>query len=203
MSVGRYSADTPNNPRQKGTKINILKLARHLKEFTLDEIEMITESDVKTELEQLLNEGKLVFEKGTYKIPEEKPDSNFELFVIPKNKITPIKIEDAVAYFMKNYANVYCKYETCKSYNSILKYNILPYLKGKFLNDIDNGDIKEVYNICQNRGLQYRRTKNTLALLNQLIKYFQNLGVIERTCNFQVKRLTDKNQFSINRITFI
>ena len=63
-------------------------------------------------------------------------------------------------------------------------------------------DIKEVYNICQVRGLQYRRIKNTLALLNQLIKYYQKLGVIEKTCNFQVKRLTDKNKFSINRINF-
>lgn len=79
---------------------------------------------------------------------------------------------------------------------------LLPYLRGKFLNDINNDDIKEVYNICQVRGLQYRRTKNTLALLNQLIKYFQNLGIIERKCVFQVKRLTDKNKFSINRIIF-
>ena len=38
--------------------MNIEKLVRHLKEFTLDEIEMIAECDCKTELEQLLNEGK-------------------------------------------------------------------------------------------------------------------------------------------------
>lgn len=182
--------------------MNIEKLAKHLKEFTIDEIEMIAECDCKAEIEWLLNEGKLVFEQGIYKIPEEKPINNFELFVIPKNKITPIKVEDAVAYFMKNYAKVYCKYETCKSYNSIFKFNILPYLRGKFLNDINNDDIKEIYNICHARGLQYRRTKNTLALLNQLIKYFQNIGIIERKCVFQVKRLTDKNKFSINRIIF-
>lgn len=36
--------------------MNIEKLARHLKEFTLDEIEMIAECDCKTELELLLNE---------------------------------------------------------------------------------------------------------------------------------------------------
>ncbi len=50
--------------------MNIEKLARHLKEFTLDEIEMIAECDCKTELEQLLNEGKLVFEHGIYKYQE-------------------------------------------------------------------------------------------------------------------------------------
>ena len=47
--------------------MNIEKLARHLKEFTLDEIEMIAECDCKTELERLLNEGKLVFEQELYK----------------------------------------------------------------------------------------------------------------------------------------
>ena len=40
--------------------MNIEKLAKHLKEFTLDEIEIIAECDCKTELEHLLNEGKLV-----------------------------------------------------------------------------------------------------------------------------------------------
>ena len=90
--------------------MNIEKLAKHLKEFTLDEIEMIAECDCKVELERLLNEDKLVFEQGLYKIPNEKQDSNFELFVIPKNKITPIKIEDAVADFLKNYVKRYCKF---------------------------------------------------------------------------------------------
>ena len=33
--------------------MNIEKLAIHLKEFTIDEIEMIAERDCKTELEQL------------------------------------------------------------------------------------------------------------------------------------------------------
>lgn len=182
--------------------MNIEKLARHLKEFTLDEIEMIAECDCKTELEHLLNEDKLVFEQGKYKIPEEKPDSNFELFVIPKNKITPIKIEDAVAYFMKEYVKKYCKFETYRNYNSIFNFNILPYFKGYFLNNIGTDEIKTIYKACILKGLKPRRIKNTMALLNQLIKYFQNLGIIEKTCNFQVKRLTDKNKFSINRIIF-
>ena len=182
--------------------MNIEKLARHLKEFTLDEIEMIAEYDCKTELKHLLNEGKLVFEQGKYKIPEEKPNSNFELFIIPKNKITPIKIENAVAYFLKNYVNKYCKFETYRNYRSIFNFNILQYLKGYFLNNIGTDEVKTVYNACLSRVLKPRRIKNTMALLNQLIKYYQNLGVIDKTCNFQVKRLTDKNKFSINRIIF-
>ena len=182
--------------------MNIEKLARHLKEFTLDEIEMIAECDCKTELEHLLNGGKIVFEHGIYKIHEEKHDNNFELFVIPKNKTTLLKIEDAVAYFMKNYVNKYCKFETYRNYNSIFNVNILPYLKGYFLNNIGTDEIIAIYNACLLKGLKPRRIKNTMALLNQLIKYYQNLGIIEKTCNFQVKRLTNKNKFSINRIIF-
>ena len=47
--------------------MNIEKLAKHLKEFTTDEIEMTAECDCKTELEHLLNEGKIVFEQDLYK----------------------------------------------------------------------------------------------------------------------------------------
>ena len=50
--------------------MNIEKLAKHLKEFTLDEIEMIAECDCKTELEHLLNRGKIIFEQGLYKYQE-------------------------------------------------------------------------------------------------------------------------------------
>lgn len=60
--------------------MNIEKLARHLKEFTLDEIEMIAECDCKTELERLLNEDKLVFEQELYKYQEQKPKQEFIIY---------------------------------------------------------------------------------------------------------------------------
>ncbi len=64
--------------------MNIEKLVRHLKEFTLDEIEMIAECDCKTELEQLLNKGKLVFEQGLYKYKEPEQKQTFEFIAKPK-----------------------------------------------------------------------------------------------------------------------
>lgn len=42
--------------------MNIEKLAKRLREFTLDEIEILAEADLETELEYLLNEGKITFE---------------------------------------------------------------------------------------------------------------------------------------------
>ena len=50
--------------------MNIEKLAKRLREFTLDKIEMIAETDLETELEQLLNVGKITFEQGRYKYIE-------------------------------------------------------------------------------------------------------------------------------------
>lgn len=84
--------------------MNIEKLVKRLKEFTLDDIELIAECDCKTKLEQLLNSNKILFENGIYKYNEEtKTDENYEIFSPLKNKHLKISIEDAKEYFMKNY----------------------------------------------------------------------------------------------------
>ena len=62
--------------------------------------------------------------------------------------------------------------------------------------------IKSFYVECKNRNLCAKRIKNTLTLLNQLLKYYQNRGIISKKCVFEVKRITDKNNFDINRIIF-
>ena len=84
----------------------------------------------------------------------------------------------------------------------MLKYYISPFFENKNLNDITCNDIQEFYYFCKNRNLSPKVLKNTLALLNQMIKYFQNLGIIDRTCNFQVRRLSDKTSFMVDRIIF-
>ena len=40
-------------------------------------------------------------------------------------------------------------------------------------------------------NISERRIKNVLALFNQIIKYFQDNGIIDRTCVFKVKRVAD------------
>ena len=66
--------------------MNIEKLAKHLKEFTLDEINMIAECDCKTELEHLLNGDKIVFEQGVYRYQESKPLTTFDFVAKPMIK---------------------------------------------------------------------------------------------------------------------
>ena len=180
--------------------MNIEKLARHLKEFTLDEIEMIAECDCKTELEQLLNENKLVFERGLYKYQEEKPKQEFIVCTKQTTNYQVITIDAAIEYFLENYVKNNCKSNTFRKYRGLLKHHIFPFFKNKNLNDITFNDIQKFYYFCKSRDLPPRAMKNTLALLNQMIKYFQNLGVIERTCNFQVRRLSDKTNFTLDRI---
>ena len=51
----------------------------------------------------------------------------------------------------------------------------------------------------QMKQISERRIKNILTLLNQIIKYFQNEGYINKTCVFEVKRIVDipKRQIQI------
>lgn len=180
--------------------MNIEKLAKHLKEFTLDEIEMIAECDCKTELAHLLIGNKLVFEQGLYKYQEEKPKQEFIICTKQTTNYQVITINAAIEYFLENYVKNNCKYNTFRKYRGILKHHISPFFRNKNLNDITCVDIQKFYYFCKGRNLPPKVLKNTLALLNQMIKYFQNLGIIDRTCNFQVRRLSDKTNFTLDRI---
>ncbi len=182
--------------------MNIEKLARHLKEFTLNEIKMIAECDCKTELKHLLNEGKLVFEQGLYKYQEEKIKQEFIICVKQTTNYQVITIGVAIDYFLENYVKNNCKLNTYRRYSRMLKYCIAPFFKNKNLNDITCNDVHEFYYFCKSRNFPPKVLKNTLALLNQMIKYFQNLGIVNRTCNFQVRRLSDKTKFTVDRIIF-
>lgn len=66
--------------------MNIEKLAKHLKEFTLDEINMIAECDCKTELAHLLNSNKIYFEQGLYKYIQENDKITYGIFIEQKIK---------------------------------------------------------------------------------------------------------------------
>ncbi len=182
--------------------MNIEKLAKHLKEFTLDEIEMIAEVDCKTAIKSLLNEHKIEFKKGKYYFVAQENSLKFEIFATSKNKYQNISVENAAKYFLENYVKQHCKKKTYRTYNGSFKFDILPFFKSKNLNEIEIEDISKFYQNCVERDFKPLRIKNTLALLNQLIKYYQNLGVIERKYVFQVRRITNKNEFSLNRIVF-
>jgi len=77
--------------------MNILKLAKNLKEFTLDEIEMLAEYDCENEVKAMLKDGLIEFKNGFYKYREPEKASTFELVEPPKLKADEkILFKDAV-----------------------------------------------------------------------------------------------------------
>ena len=158
--------------------MNIEKLAKHLKEFTLDEINMIAEYNVENELKQLLNSHKIVFQQGVYKYVEEKEKEDFGIFIDKNYHKNQQDFEKAIKSFMSQYVQKHCKKETIKSYHSLFKTNILPFFINKKLKIVTYTDIVDFYSFCVGRGLSPRRTKNTLALLKEVLMYCKNRGWI-------------------------
>lgn len=182
--------------------MNIEKLAKYLKEFTIDEIEMIAECDVLAELGKLITDGKLSFENQIYKYQDSENKVQFAVFTNTETENKNITLKSASEIFMKDYASNFCKPNTIKTYTAILRTNVIPILGNKKVREICTEDIKRFYTICKRRGMGERRLKNSLALLNQILKYCKREKLAKTDCDFQVRRLTEKNKFSINRIIF-
>ena len=164
--------------------MNIEKLARHLKEFTLDGIEMIAECDCKTELEQLLNEGKIVFEQGLYKFVDKQEVKTFELYPKPILKIDKnLTFEDVVQDYL---ANRNLTKNTLKGYKSQLKYNILPYF-GKI--QISKITYEMIVDFMQNMKEKYKpkTASNGVTLLGSILKYAFEQGLIKHNPYYGVR----------------
>ena len=164
--------------------MNIEKLAKHLKEFTLDEIEMIAECDCKTELEQLLNSNKIVFEQGLYKYIEVSKKKTFELYSRPnfKNKKKILFSDVAQDYLV----NRKLSKDTLKGYKSQLKYNILPYFSAIQINKIT---YEMIVDFLQKMKAKYKpkTASNGVTLLGSILKYAFEQGYIKHNPYYGVK----------------
>ena len=162
--------------------MNIEKLAKHLKEFTLNEIEMIAEYDCKTELEHLLNEGKIAFEQGLYKYVE-KVEKSFSLFEKPELKDEKILFKDMAAHYI---TSRYLSKNTLKGYKSLLKYNLLPNFGEKYLDKIT---YEMIVDFMQKMKEQYRpkTASNAVTLLGSILKSAFLEGYIKTNPYYCVK----------------
>ena len=164
--------------------MNIEKLARRLKEFTLYEIEMIAECDCKTELEHLLNECKIVFEQGLYKCVEKQETKTFELYSKPTLKITRnILFKEAALDYLNNRK---LTKDTLKGYKSQLKYNILPYFGEININKIT---YEMIVDFMQKMKEKYKpkTASNGVTLLGSILKYAFEQGLIKHNPYYGVK----------------
>ncbi len=164
--------------------MNIEKLVKHLKEFTLDEIEMIAECDCKTELEHLLNRGKIVFEQGLYKYIEVSKEKTFELYPQPTFRKKKSLLFN---YLAQDYlANRKLTKDTLKGYKSLLKYNILPYF-GKI--QISKITYKMIVDFMHKMKEKYKpkTASNGVTLLGSILKYAFEQGYIKHNPYYGVK----------------
>lgn len=181
--------------------MNIEKLAKHLKEFTLDEIEMIAECDCKSDLELLLIKGKIVFEHAIYKYTQGNNQMPYGIFIEQKIKINN-DFEYGLKKFLLEYVTKYCSKRTLKKYKAVIKFDILPCILSNSIKKFDMEDIIQIYNFFMNRSYKPLRIKNTMALLKQILVFCKKNGYIDNFTNFQVRRVTNRNTFDINRIIF-
>ena len=75
--------------------MNIKKLAKYLKEFTLDEIEMIAECDVSVELEKLMADGKLSLGTDIYKYQDFENKVEFAVFTNTETETQKYNFENS------------------------------------------------------------------------------------------------------------
>ena len=179
----------------------ILKAAKKLKIFTLEDIVMFCDINTET-AEKYLQESENIKQYGNKfeYIDAVKTDDKFK--VIDKNipcQNSDITVIEACISFLNVSQSRNIKQNTVKAYKTFINAHIIPYSKDFKLKDITISDVENFRKCMQHKQISERRIKNILTLLNQIIKYFQNEGYIDKTCVFEVKRIADipKRQIQI------
>ena len=168
----------------------ILKVVKRLKTFTLEDIVMFCEidPDVARKFLQESENIKPVGNKFEY-VESVKTEEKFK--IIDKNiecKNSDITVVQACEMFL-DLKQQNLTEQSFQAYKTFVYSKIIPYFKDILLKDITTHDVHNFKKYLQENKVTEPRIKNILALLNQIIKYFQNEGYIEKTCIFEVKRI--------------
>ena len=153
-------------------------------------------------LNQLIIEGKIKL-TGKYFEYAEKQTINDNYTIIDKNieaQNSEITMPEAVEIFLDN-IKLKVTHRTFLTYKSQFNSYIIPFFKSKKLKDIVVSDVNDFKDEIVNKKLRARKIKNTLTLLNQIIKYFQDEGWIDKTCIFEIKRLEKEPKREIQILT--
>ncbi|MBQ2870407.1 hypothetical protein IJE86_01765 [bacterium] len=170
----------------------ILKVAKRLKTFTLDDIVMFCEIETTTAVRFLQRSENIkpVGNKFEY-VELVKTEEKFK--IVDKNiecKNFDITVVQACEMFLKTKQQMLTE-QSYQAYKTFVYSKIIPYFKDFLLKDITTQDVHNFKKYLQENKVAEPRIKNILALLNQIIKHFQNEGYIERTCIFEVKRIAN------------
>ena len=178
----------------------ILKVAKRLKTFTLKDIVMFCEIDSNT-AEKFIYESENIKSCGDKFEYVEIIKTEDKFKIIDKNilsKNSDITVVAACEMFLEIKQKSLTEM-SFQAYKTFVYSKIVPYFRKSKLKDINIQDVQKFKKYLQENKVSERRIKNILALLNQIIKYFQNEGYIDKTCVFEVKRIADipKRQIQI------
>lgn len=170
----------------------ILKVVKRLKTFTLEDIVMFCEidPDVARKFLQESENIKPIGNKFEY-VESVKAEEKFK--IVDKNiecKKSDITVVQACEMFL-DLKQQNLTEQSFQAYKTFVYSKIIPYFKDFLLKDITTQDAHNFKKYLQENKVTEPRIKNILALLNQIIKYFQDEGYIEKTCVFEVKRIAD------------
>ena len=169
----------------------ILKVAKRLKTFNIEDIVMFCDIDEALALE-FIKTSENIKPTGDKFEYAETPKSEDKFCIINRNikcQNSQITTAEACEIFLNNCRNRKVTKKTLQTYKTFINAHIIPYFKDFKLKDISVPDIEKFRKVMQNKPVSERRIKNILCLLNQIIKYFQNNGLIPKTCIFEVKRI--------------
>ena len=168
----------------------ILIVAKRLKTFTLEDIVMFCEIDPDV-ARKFLQESENIkpIGKNFEYVKSIKTEEKFK--IIDKNiecKNSDITVVQACEMFLDLKQQTLTE-QSFQAYKTFIYSKIIPYFKEFKLKDITVQDLQSFKKYLQENKVSELRIKNILALLNQIMKYFQNEGYIEKTCVFEVKRI--------------
>jgi len=177
--------------------MNILKLAKNLKEFTLDEISMLAEYDVQVDLDNLVKGEKLDFEGKIYKFISSSTIEN--KFNLNKPKTVNLKntlFIDVCIEFLNEIENNKSPV-TLKSYKSIVKSYFVQYFGRLKTNEITLEEIENFTNQEFIKRLSKRTLNNILTLLGSILKYANQSGYSKTNPYSGLKNTKDKKPYKI------
>ena len=168
----------------------ILKVAKRLKTFTLEDITMFCEIDYDVARGFLKESENIKLSGNKFEYVElVKTEEKFK--IVDKNiecKNSDITVVQACEMFLDLKQQTLTE-QSFQAYKTFIYSKIIPYFKVDLLKNIMIKDAQSFKRYLQENKVSEPRIKNILALLNQIIKYFQNEGYIEKTCIFEVKRI--------------
>lgn len=189
-------------------KEKILKLAKGLDTFTIADIQLMLDLDEPNQgIEELLKAENIIkIDHDRFKYNTSPAPTSFSFEIVENlQKITPeqhnMNFIEAAEYFLTHHAKRNCTSSTFKCYSGIFKNHLIPFFNDIELENISIDKIKDFIRNNEKRGLNPKLTKDTVTLLAQILRYFENKGFIEKIVNFQVKNIHKPENQSVRALS--